>query len=630
MLKQANAYYCGQPERCVNDLWRIILNPLSDVLTSCSTDLSFDESMYVSTRLRESVSEEDILNYTRAPGGKLLLVKGRAGVGKTTFLCHVVRKHLSDGTLVGVWANMLELLGLQESQEALTLLQRHIGADLDRLIAKSGTSEREWDAFFLTHCTDETGVARHILKEMDKEAPGSWWLPHFLSLKEKTDVFEHIRLRIRYLRERLGKAPVIVIDNVDQLPAGIIQQIIRFAASLARGQHSSAVILAARPVSLGDSQKSTGFCNVEVVEPPDIRELFRKRLDRFLSEWDKRIIRGRILTDSRGRKYDLSALSPGMQDAVSNNSVKLLIEHMASFMTSPASPYGELGPLVYQMLNYHTRLALIVTAHYVATGHIDLAALLKGLSRGESPGNILSWRKALGAILLGVRSIYESDKSWPWNIWNDGMGDRVGVMIQARTLRLVHGQRGGLTRNVIIHTLASIFGYETERIESTLEALLVRGLLDECADWHYCVSDAGLAYLRHMLREFEYLQHVAVDVPVDEPFLVKCTTRDEPADIRFTRVLKLAQWLRELEVSELAHVLEERALGTYSRFYQDDTISGAMASTLLEALKFLPRTAGPKAWEPLEAEARHFASTASYAHLLADADQFARTPAPVV
>lgn len=643
MLKQANTYYYGGAERCVNDLWRIILSPFQDEINSRVGDRSFDEALYVSTRLRESASEEDIFNYIRAPDRKLFLLHGRAGLGKTTFLQHTLNHQIWNKELNAIWADMLSLLGELESDEALTILQRYLGAELDRLIFERGTSDREWDTFFLANCTDETGVAKHIRAELSKAELGSEWLLKLSDLKARTDMLEHIRLRIRFLKKQLGQEPVIVIDNVDQLPARTLQRIARFALELADGLRNplrpmheetgaAAVILALRPISLGLMQKGTSLCLSEVVEPPDIQEVLRKRLERFFAAWDKRVIRNRTLIDARGRRFDLSSLSPEMHAVVTSTSgvsAKALIAHMVSFMTSQEGPYGALGPLIHQLLNYNTRLTLLVITHYVASGHIDLPGLLRAMQRGDSPRSVLSWRKALGALMLGVRSMYDSRQSWLWNMWNDGCGDRVGSMIQPRLLRLVLGQLDGLHEQQIIHTLATLFDYPSERVSDTLTALQNRGLLDEYADKLYRVSDAGVAYMRSMSREFEYLQHVAVDVYVEDAYLVKCTMRDEPAHVRFERVLKLSQWLRELEVSELANALNAGALKTYIKFYQDDTISEVLATTMMSALEFLPRS-NPKLWGELDAEARSFARSASYPRILADARQFAGVSAPAI
>jgi hypothetical protein len=277
---------------------------------------------------------------------------------------------------------------------------------------------------------------------------------------------------------------------------------------------------------------------------------------------------------------------------------------------------------VHRLLNYNTRLTLLVLLNYVASGHVDIEGLLRAMKTGHTPRSLLTWHKVLGAMMLGTRSVYESHHSWLWNIWNDERGDRTGVLIQARLLRLLHLQKGEVAERLLTNALTSLFGYSHERVRETLARLKGIGLLDE--DLHeqtgscFCISEAGKAYLQIMTREFEYLQHIAVDVPVDERYLVKCTTRDEPASVRFDRVLNLARWLRELEVAELAQVIQAGQLGKYERYYQDDTISASLASTLSAALKVLPKSSG-QGWDELRAGTDAFVQSASYAALLAEA-----------
>lgn len=224
----------------------------------------------------------------------------------------------------------------------------------------------------------------------------------------------------------------------------------------------------------------------------------------------------------------------------------------------------------------------------MASGHLDWYALAQDLRRRT---NRLSWRKVFRAMLLGTRSIYTTKDSWPCNLFDDGRDDSVSVLIRPRLLKILKEAppSEGLPLILIKDHMQRLFGYNSARVREVCMQLHSVGLLDDTENLRFKLSEAGHLYLQTIITEFEYLQHVLVDTPVDSRYLVPCLSREEAAHVRFERVLRFTEYLRELEMEDLRHARTAGELDLWKDDLGQETFCEILFYTLKSVINYLPR-----------------------------------------
>jgi hypothetical protein len=631
---KATQFYAGQ-ETTVSPLWRRIASTFQSQFLARTEDdgAEWNEAkLYVRERRPDGgLDEADLHDYLTSPRKRLLVITAPGGLGKTTFLRHVIRNHAAGDAFAVVWVDLLRDLLPPDPDHIDTQVASLISAGLDRSIGTPSLGEGSWIRYFLAHHFDPSGLSALVLAEL--EATGELRPTSLDSLQHvlrRTDAStsELLRLRLRFVRAVLGKTPVVIIDNVDQLPARAIDALGRLAFALAEGPSSvmpatgegdgdasAKVVMAMRPLSNTAVQRAVGTVLQGELHPPDIALVLQRRLDWFLEEYDKKILPSRALPVRRGqvRLHELADADP---DRLPETVARDLLRQITRVMVSERSPYGDISSLVLKLNNYSTRVCLLATAQYVASGHIDWSGLFHAAQHGRSLANLLTWPKVLRAIFMGVRAVYRSDAGWLYNLFNDGEHDRTSVVIRPRFLKVLASERGGLSARSAATALGRLFGYPEERVDRVQRDTLERGLIHEAAHDRLCITDAGVTYLK-MIGEFEYLQHVVMDAWVDGEHLVRAEP-DETAEIRYERVLRFAAWVRAIEVEDYRQVARAQLHELYDRYFGEDTLCGEICTSLLVTERVRHAIAS-EALGPLQNRTRELAARADLAAIRRDA-----------
>lgn len=598
-LKLARSTY-SLADTYYNPLWKYIAAPFLDYLLASWGDATYRQDFYVRRRSSDGVSESDLLAYVRSPSQRLFVLEGSAGIGKTTILQHTLPDELKLPRYIPVWVDVLREVIEPPASVEKELLRLILGKFERSLAADS----KRWETFFLANKLDSTGIARTLLARLTNN--GSLTTEErglFAAMCGDSDRLENARLMTRFIREELGRIPVVIIDNIDQLPTSAVLSVCRIAFSLAEGLHSPSfadpsaegppvtapgsakVLLAMRPITLSAAQKAVGTVIRGHLKPADISEILRRRLACFLETFPGRVNRGQPMPEERG-----TATLSGERGETDENEQRQVLMQMSDWLTSQTtdSPFVQAADLLTRLTNSNTRLCLLATAQYVASGHSDWVEIYRAARANDSVRSRLSIRKVKHALFLGARSIYAAEKSWLINLLNDGEPDAAGVLIRPRVLKMVC-QRRGAAAGDIMQDANKLFGYSEERLIKTWSFCYERGLLEETAQDEFAVTQAAECYLRTMLADFEYLQHVIMDCFVSNDYLVRCISRDEPKTTRIDRVVKFAWWVRKLEVEDLRRIHDNGLDDLYAHYFDDDLLCNILAACVEQAVNFMFR-----------------------------------------
>jgi hypothetical protein len=564
-LKRASIPLGPDAPQYFNPVFKAIGHALLDYINARIDSTEWTDELYVDERLHDDgVTDRDLLDFAAAYGRSVLAILAHAGVGKSTFAAHCIPMLEAAGFLV----LKFDVLGRRAGKAALVsvddLIVQFKAGVTQRLQHEMACRDIEWWEFVLEGWTDPQGRGPILLSQMRSNRLDEVFYKDLRDLVGAISFVDLTYLRLRYLRERCGRRPLIILDNVDRLEAQYQRELLNFAISVAAGSlcgdHPDfcPVLIALRPDTLEETgagqHVATGLIRVERLAPPRMELVFTRRLESVLAKWRGSVVRG----------------EPSPQfDRMSESEARDFIANWARAILTHEHSRGLVNDLHVQT-GYNTRLSLVAIGNYLASGHQNM--------RREPDEE----RRALAykTLLLGTRLWYKTGRSWAHNMFYDGYDDDLGALLTSRILKqfLVKPAR---QRDDVIASLDDLFGYNATRSRDRLRWLQALGLVEPKATSGYIITEPGRSYMQRTIKNFEYLQHVLIDTPVDKRYLVECLdARAENGVTRFRRVLAFARWVRELELMDYVTVVRNRREHEYAELYGDDTISENLAAVL--------------------------------------------------
>lgn len=557
-----------------NPVFVAVGNPLQDFINArVDTNEWNADAMYVSERLFEGVDDHDVLAFARAYPREVMAIVAHAGVGKSTFVDHCEPKLREAGFLV----LKFNLLNKKQGKGRLVSVEQLIAQFKDQVIEKLAAElscdNSEWWQFVLEKRPDRHGQSKILLEQMRSQAVDATFYKDLRDFIRAISFIDSAALHIQFLRERRGKRPLVILDNVDRLDVQLQKELLLFSSHIAGGSMADKddrcpVIIALRPDTLEESegaqQGATKLISVGQLAPPRLELVFMKRLNYVIDHWEGRLMRG----VQKARFENLSEVEA--RDLVKSwGEAALLQKHAAPLVND-----------LHAQVGFNTRMSLLAIANYLASGHLT--------ARSAADVTRLTANMAYKALLLGNRAYYITGRSWAYNMFADETIDAKGALITCRLLKqfLTHRER---SVDSLVFTMRLLFGYEEARVRSRQRALEALGLLEIVENNRRRITEPGRMYMQTTLKDFEYLQHVLVDTWVDKRYLVECTNaRDENGVTRLLRVVRFATWIRELELADYIAIMRNQLEDQYAEHYGDDTLSENLAATLSRVAGKIP------------------------------------------
>jgi hypothetical protein len=659
-----------------NPLWERIGHDFLEFIRASAGGAKFEESFYVSERAQGGATEETIVQYVREVPDSLYVLRGAAGIGKTTFLRNIF---FSSGSRVVarpvIWVDLLKALPESERPNATHILMNRLRSELFQEIERGHGHEGErksWWTFFIERATDPGGIAMLLRARLPpngavsaRELDPSLFQTLQSAYNERP--LEYIRLIVEYLRSVHGRWPILVIDNCDQLPAAEISKLVSFGRTLAEGakppslmsgdgargsvpaprMNAMKVIIALRHRTWRDLDLGTRSHVTGVLRPPDLSQILGRRVARFFELAKLTEIWRSEVRLSNGFRVDLRSFlveaakrenlpHTDIDEASVASAVQRFLRSLIDALLVDRAPVGgePLCERIHRMVNYNTRYALVAVAEYVASGHIEWEPeLLQILTQPQSKQSDrwFSRAKTEKALFLGTFAVY-TGHSWVKNLFGDGRGpsyERTArphiLLVMAGLARSDEKQPGmdqeGVHVDRLLDFMELSLGYDRSHAESILRSLendlLVEDVSEESRGNTFRVSDAGEAYLE-LLNDFEYLQHMAVPVSAERSRRGSLVIASERRWMRVKRVVDLCQDVLHMELEQLSRA-RTVALDHYLRVLGERSISGRIAQCIWERMPVLQvrgaETGG--VWSEIRQEVRNLVQLTSYSEMLA-------------
>jgi GTPase SAR1 family protein len=620
--------------RHYNPLWRYIYEPFLQHIHAEDAATEQGDELYVEDRddPEAGVEEQDILSYIRKDQQRPFLLIGHAGVGKTTFLKRALRR-CDPAKHAVVWIDILSHYGDESDTLSLQHVEKAIGGALEDFVTEGRTSFIAWWRYLVTTYKDAQGLSSVLLDGLHET--GRIDRKGLRDLLRGIHVMDVIRLKLSFLRKELGRIPVVVIDNGDQLSVQFQYHLRKMCIALARGSEGdrsidhAVLIVALRPESIADvvPQKAVARASQGHLGPPRLSKVLGKRLDRFFAQFDGRVLRNTKFDVPRRGAVDFKELFPG--DARSPDELgRLMVLELTRALTSETN----LIRLLHRLANYNTRVALLVAAQFVASGHHDIQNIVETVQKTAGP---VTWNKLFRTLILGTSQIYSTRDAWLTNLLNDSFGaDADSVLTLPRVLKMLQQRRQSgkeprersLSVTRITDLMLKLFGCRGARTIAALGRLSDRGLILKADQDKYLLSDGGEAHLE-LMGSFEYLRHIVVDSYAPPELVVPCDSPNEKSSVRFARVLKFGEWVRRLEVEGLVSALGHAdGLRSFTESLGETTFCEPIATALHTA----ERAVLKDEHEQLRRRAHDFRKRSTFGALLAEAQgRVATAPQPL-
>jgi len=617
ILKKPRQYYAGNLWS-YNPLWQFIGSEFIDWMCVSVGDDEYKAELYVEERNPSGgLDQKDIVEFTVSSSRLPLVVCGPGGIGKTTFLTHSTNVMREDPNCQIIWINVFSIVDPAElnNENLLIRVEEELSRSLEKIIAENRKKTEFWE-FLLENWHDPKGLSGILLEEFKRKKEGKTQI--FDQLKEilrSIPLLEHIRIRINFLKKVMNIFPLIIIDNADRLPGKFQGDLLRLTVALAEGTEArhftgenklnlsksncTKVIIAMRPESLaqahGSSSSSTHSLTVGRLHPPVFDQVVEKRVVEFFNSLEKKVFRSsKIKTDIGAEINLLDLFSDKKSESDLQELGKMLIikstKMLAKNLIDPKKGYH-----LHSLTNESTRLALMMVGSYIASGHHEWRDIFYILSREDENKitQLLTGRKIFKALLLGTRSIFQSEDSWAINLFSDGNPDKSGVLIYLRLLKIFSEKHEAnkyvaISQEEVSTIMNRLFNLDVKRVGKAIQKFCGCGLIEESDLGTFYLTRSGELYLKRLTKDFEYLQHVVIDCYINSKYLVECSEKDEHPKKRFWRVLRFAEWVREIEISEYCIVIQNHEEQMYEKYFGNDTASSVLVNALLAIADKLP------------------------------------------
>lgn len=517
--------------------------------------------------------------------GRLLLLLGGIGAGKTTFLRRYQRtvgtRLLAERTFWfhidflrapidasqlehAVWLQILD--ELRGRYEHLHLERR---ADLKRIFRDKVNASRQ------------TSLREYRDQSPEFEAKLSQLLEEW-----RTNLVDYVPRLLRYQRMKSQLSITIFIDNVDQLSPDYQAKIFMLAQRITASV-GAVTIMALREESYFSASVQrifTAYTNQKFhIASPRFRRLIGSRIGYAL----------RVLKDEGETARVVDTRLAMDRDAI--------LDFLRIMETSIFEHNKQIARFIEATSFGNMRAALQMFATFLTSGATDVDKMLRIYRRDG--GYFVAFHELVKSVMLGDRRYYKESESPILNVFDCGSEQNASHFTALRILGLLLAHRGESSPEGQGYVeLANVVAAFEERFDDrsdcvrTLQRLLARQLIEAdtrvtdslAGVTHVRATSAGWYFDRYLVSRFAYLDLVLQDTPFDDDAVEATLRRSvelvdnlgdreeekmQRIEARFARVDEFLGYLERQE-------REERALFGLDKI--DSIVSKVVVSPLRE------------------------------------------------
>ena len=463
------------------------------------------------------------VNEDVAAGGRTLrIIYGRTGAGKTTFLKHFFQTYLPEEhpdlykTLAPI------MIDCAESAVSADLLE----PDVDRRVHECLKRKYPWledESHFLRMWESECDFDKLFYIRLWTDVPPAATLKQKLKIIEprRRDHHDFNRVRINYLIQ-LGYRPVLIWDNIDHAPLDVQQRAIQLARHKLSWMHGAKVIIAIREYTYPLVQQEIAPAAYQIsdqeIHAPNVHEVLRRRADSVVAHLGEPNVEVQLTERfsfilARPRDFLQTVLDSLKQRPVEKALCDLAAENV--------------------------RIQLKMVDRTLRSGHIPIemiASMVQSYSSGGKPVR-LSWRRFVEGLICGDYRFYKEegeDQALVVNVFESGdlTHPFCNSLCMPRLLQMVDSVAFDIDLAEVVRAL-EVVGYPGLALRTSANNLLKANLIHspqgrmpsefleggqpEIPYYVTCTS-AGRYYVRRLMRELVYVQHMSAVTSMEERF----------------------------------------------------------------------------------------------------------------
>lgn len=518
----------------------------------------------------KTLFENEMSESLRSSTGQLFLLLGGIGCGKTTFIKRYLRstgKKLLDEHGASFYIDFLKAPSSPADAEKFvweTMLNEirsrygHLGIE-DREVLEELYAPRI------------KGLEATILAGK-KNTDRTDWISTYLADWQQ-ELENYVPMLCKGL-EKEGRATILVIDNLDQLPSQYQADVFVLAQSISRKINCTTIVsMREESYYTGTLQRSfTAYSNKKFhIASPNFAKLVKNRI-----QFAEKLLR---LPDN-GEKMLLGHGIALDKDA--------LLNFLEIIRASIFQQNKNIIKLVESVCFGNMRLALQMFTDFLISGATDVDKMLS-IHRNQG-SYYVAFHEFLKSVMLGEKRYYHEQYSSIMNIFNATNAVNSSHFTALRLLQYLWDLKGTSSREgkgyvelaTLIRAFEDAFDNRQDVIE-TLNRLVSEKLVEvnnrseENIDLstHVKISSSGWYYLIHLSSTFCYLDLVLQDTPInsDEVFSRltesvrvvdnlgdKESNKKQRLEVRFERVEEFLEYLDTEENSEVEQLTDHSKL----------------------------------------------------------------------
>lgn len=481
---------------------------------------------------KSSALHEDSLS--RRP----ILLLGDVGVGKTTFIRHLMR--IDAAALFAQAITFYIDLGTQATlaEDARVFILDEMERQL-REVYQIDIQERNF-VRGIYHLELER-FGRGIYADLRETNPGLFTEKELAFLAEKmTNREQHLKTALQHLAKGRKKQIVLFLDNADQRDDDTQQRTFLISQELAE-HWPVMVFVTLRPETFHRSMKSGALSGYHpkafTISPPRLDRVIEKRL------WFAiKLCRGEV---------PIYALSEQTQIQL-RKLEKLLRIFIRSLRRNPA-----LIEFLDNISGGNVRLALDLVKGFFGSGHVDTQKILT-IEEDDSRGYDVPLHEFLRAVIFGDAEYYDPNRSPLVNLFDVSRVDPkehfllpllIGLLVSSSGA----GVEAGFVETTKVYERLQGLGFTPEQIDAAIQRGHKGKLLETAARRipqpgqqlppALRATTVGIYHIRLLCCLFTYIDAIIVDTPILDPHVRSTIRETKYIEDRLTQCEAFRQYL---------------------------------------------------------------------------------------
>ncbi len=452
--------------------------------------------------------------------GQTVFIIGPTGAGKTTFLDRFFRKTLPSRVreqcaLASV--NMRDSVG--DEANAVSWFVERLIAEFEREIFPEGYPK--WENLLGLYFGEYKRRAEGELKELYESNISEFKIRFGEIMAEhvRSDREGYLKRIIKDIVVNRKRLPVIIIDNIDELPFEIQKNVFQASQALKRHVKHMLILFPITDKSAWTFSKSDIFgiyaSKSFFLPTPSPREVFRKRID---------YLRQKASDHDREETIPQYFLSRGIRVKIKDlHAFSRVLEEVFVDNEYASKTIGELS-------NYNIRRMLSLSRRVMTSAVFDVDELIKGVVSGGalSPAP----KRFMNALMRGDYKFFkDGDMSEIVSIFKTSGKIFYSPLLTVRILSLLNSA-SATGRNVedrhlsheSIFSFFDYFGVSESAVNTVLSDLLSQRLIESydtsSNSGHlgtvYSISFSGSCHLRLALENWVFFEQMACTTPMND------------------------------------------------------------------------------------------------------------------